>query len=81
MAGDQGDPAPKIIDYPSSLHGGAGVFALSDGHCVSHKRLGGTIKPPITGNPLPLGNNTPQPVDAGTVKDLIWWPLITTVHQ
>ena len=42
------------------------------------KWLGATIKPPITGNKLPLGNNTPQPVDAGTAKDLIWWSTITT---
>jgi len=75
------DPAPKIIDYPSSFHGGAGVFALADGHCVSHKWLGTTIKPAVTGIPLPLGNNTPQPVDAGTAKDLIWWSTITTVRR
>jgi prepilin-type N-terminal cleavage/methylation domain-containing protein len=81
MAGGVGDPAPKIIDYPSSMHAGAGVFAIADGHCLSRKWLGGTIKPPVTGSPLPLGNNSPQPVDAGTVKDLIWWSSITTVHQ
>ena len=81
MAGYPGDPAPKIIDYPASFHAGAGVFALADGHCLSHKWLGSTIKPPITGNPLPLGNNTPQPVDAGTAKDLIWWSSITTARK
>jgi prepilin-type N-terminal cleavage/methylation domain-containing protein len=83
MAGNSTDPdpAPKIIDYPASLHAGAGVFALADGHCISHKWLGKTIQPPITGNPLPLGNNTPQPVDGGTARDLIWWSTITTVHQ
>ena len=74
------DPAPRIIDYPASFHAGAGVFALSDGHCFSRKWLGGTIKPAITGTKLPLGNNTPTP-DAGTVKDLIWWSSITTVRQ
>ena len=81
MAGGVGDPAPRIIDYPASFHGGAGVFALTDGHCTTHKWLGNTIKPPITGTPLPLGNNTPQPVDGGTAKDLMWWSSITTVHQ
>lgn len=81
MAGNTGDPAPKIIDYPASFHGGAGVFAIADGHCVTRKWLGGTIKPPITGAPLPLGNRTPQPVDAGTAKDLAWWATITTVHK
>ena len=81
MAGGVGDPAPKIIDYPSSMHAGAGVFALADGHCVSRKWLGNTIKPPVTGTPLPLGNNTPQPVDAGTAKDLIWWSTMTTMHK
>ncbi len=80
MAGAPGDPAPRIIDYPASFHGGAGVFALADGHCVSHKWLGNTIKPPNDGPPLPLGNNTPSP-DGGTIKDLIWWSTITTVHK
>jgi prepilin-type N-terminal cleavage/methylation domain-containing protein len=75
------DPAPRIIDYPSSFHGGAGVFALADGHCVSHRWLGSTIKPPITGIKLPLGGNTPQPVDGGTAKDLVWWSTITTVRK
>jgi len=81
MAGNPGDPAPMIVDYPASLHGGAGVFALADGHCLSHKWLGSVIKPPVTDNDLPLGHNTPQPVDAGTAKDLIWWSSITTVHK
>ena len=81
MAGNTGDPAAQIIDYPASFHGGAGVFALADGHCLSHKWLGGTIKPAVTDVELPLGNNTPQPVDAGTVKDLNWWSSITTVHK
>jgi prepilin-type N-terminal cleavage/methylation domain-containing protein len=81
MAGNTGDPAPMIVDYPASFHGGAGVFALADGHCLRRKWLGSVITPAVTDNDLPLGHNTPQPVDAGTVKDLIWWPLITTVHQ
>jgi prepilin-type N-terminal cleavage/methylation domain-containing protein len=81
MVGNLSDPPPKIIDYPSSFHAGAGDFAMADGHGVSHKWLGGTIKPPVTGNPLPLGNNTPQPVDSGTRNDLIWWSSITTVHD
>jgi type II secretory pathway pseudopilin PulG len=80
MAGNTGDPAPKIIDYPASWHGGSGVFALADGHCVSHKWIGSVIKPPVTGTPLPLGAGTPNP-DPGTIKDLIWWSTITTVHQ
>ena len=74
------DPAPRIIDYPSSMHAGAGVFALADGHCVSRKWLGTTIKPAVTETELPLGNNTPTP-DGGTIQDLIWWSSITTVRQ
>lgn len=81
MAGQPGDPAPKIIDYPSSIHGGAGVFAMADGHCLNRKWLGGHMKPGLNGAKLPLGNNTPQPVDAGTAKDLIWWSSITTVRK
>ena len=74
------DPPPKIIDYPSSFHGGAGMFALADGHCIVRKWLGSVIKPPITDQDLPLGNNTPTP-DIGTAKDLNWWSTITTVRQ
>ncbi|HOX57802.1 MAG TPA: prepilin-type N-terminal cleavage/methylation domain-containing protein [Candidatus Paceibacterota bacterium] len=81
MAGNPGDPAPKIIDYPASFHGGSGAFAIADGHCVVRKWVGSHIKPPVTGIKLPLGNLTPQPVDAGTTKDLIWWATITTVRQ
>ena len=80
MAGNPGDPSPKIIDYPASFHGGSGEFALADGHCVTRKWIGSVIKPPVTGNPLPLGNNTPTP-DPGTVKDLEWWSSITTAHD
>ncbi len=80
MSGNQGDPSPRIIDYPASFHAGAGEFALADGHCVVRRWLGNTIKPPVTGNKLPLGNNTPTP-DAGTVKDLAWWSSITTAHK
>jgi prepilin-type N-terminal cleavage/methylation domain-containing protein len=80
MAGNPGDPAAMIVDYPASFHGGAGVFALADGHCVTRKWLGGTIKPPITNVELLLGNRTPAP-DAGTIKDLEWWSTITTVHD
>jgi len=80
MAGNVGDAAPRIIDYPASFHGGAGTFAMADGHSINRKWLGSVIKPPVTGVPLPLGNNTPNP-DAGTIKDLQWWSTITTVRQ
>jgi hypothetical protein len=80
VTGSPDDAGAIIVDYPASFHGGAGVFALSDGHCVTHKWLGGTIKPPITNVELPLGNNTPAP-DAGTLNDLKWWSTITTVHD
>lgn len=80
MAGNPGDPPPRIVDYPSSFHGRAGIFALADGHCLIRKWLGQTITPPITAQDLLLGNNTPTP-DAGTVKDLIWWSTITTARQ
>jgi prepilin-type N-terminal cleavage/methylation domain-containing protein len=75
------DSTPMIVDYPASFHGGAGVFALADGHCLTRKWLGSTIKPPVSDIDLPLGNNTPQPVDLGTAKDLAWWASITTVRQ
>ncbi len=80
MAGNPWDPPAKIVDYPGSIHGGAGIFALADGHCLIRKWLGQTIKPPITDQDLLLGNNTPAP-DGGTVQDLIWWSTITTVRQ
>src|ERR1043166_8716224 len=31
---------PRVIDYPASFHGGAGVFALADGRCLTRKWLG-----------------------------------------
>jgi len=79
MAGNPGDPAPQIIDFPSSYHAGAGTFALADGHCLSHKWIGSTIKPAVTGNqPSTLQLN----VAAGdSAKDIIWWSSITTVHK
>jgi prepilin-type N-terminal cleavage/methylation domain-containing protein len=83
MAGNStppADPAPMIVDYPASFHGGAGIFALADGHCLIRKWLGSVIKPPIGDTDLPLGNNTPTP-DLGTTKDLMWWSTITTVRQ
>ena len=79
MTGNTGDPAPRIIDYPGSLHAGVGVFALADGHCVTRRWLGSVIKPAITGTLLPLPCSTP--LDAGSIKDLIWWSSITTVHK
>ena len=53
MAGNPGDPAPKIIDYPASSHGGAGVFALADGHCLSRKWLGRDHQTPRHRQPAP----------------------------
>ena len=80
MAGNPGDPPAKIIDYPASFHAGAGEFALADGHCITRKWIGSVIKPPVTGNKLPLGNNTPAP-DPGSIKDLEWWSSVTTAHD
>jgi prepilin-type N-terminal cleavage/methylation domain-containing protein len=80
MAGNAGDPAAKIIDFPASNHGGVGVFALSDGHCLKRKWLGSTIKPAVTGTPLQL--NVPIPAgDKDSIKDIVWWSSITTVHK
>jgi prepilin-type N-terminal cleavage/methylation domain-containing protein len=78
MTGNPGDPAARIIDFPASWHGGAGVFALADGHCLSHKWLGSTMKPPVTGTPLALNVAAG---DAGSIKDLNWWSTITTMHK
>jgi prepilin-type N-terminal cleavage/methylation domain-containing protein len=80
MAGNVGDPSPVIIDFPASSHAGTGVFAVADGHSVSRKWLGYTIKPPVTGSFLTL--NVPIPsADTGSIKDVQWWSTITTVHQ
>src|ERR1035438_5973254 len=80
MYGNPGDPAPKIIDFPASFHGGSGVFALADGRCVSRKWLGSTIKPPVTGIPLQLNVAIPAS-DLGSARDIAWLSSITTVHQ
>jgi len=81
MAGNPGDPAPRIIDYPASWHAGAGAFALADGHCISHKWRGETIKPPIKGTPLPLGNHPPHRFDGATKAHLIGWSWFTWVNK
>jgi prepilin-type N-terminal cleavage/methylation domain-containing protein len=79
MAGNPGppaDPTAKIIDFPASFHAGAGVFALADGHCLSRKWLGTTIKPPVGRTAIPLN------VAVGdSTKDIIWWSSITTVRK
>jgi prepilin-type N-terminal cleavage/methylation domain-containing protein len=80
MAGNPGDQPARIIDFPASYHGGAGVFALADGHCVSRKWLGSTIKPPVTGVKIPLNVAIPAS-DTGSVEDIKWWSRITTVHD
>jgi prepilin-type N-terminal cleavage/methylation domain-containing protein len=67
----------QIIDFPASYHGGGGVFALADGHCVSHKWLGSKIKPPVKGDGA-LALNVPAG-DSG--KDIVWWSSITTVRR
>jgi prepilin-type N-terminal cleavage/methylation domain-containing protein len=80
MAGNPGDPAAKIIDFPSSYHVGMGVFALADGHCITHKWLGSAIKPPVSNTallPLPYSGS----MDAGSIKDIVWWSSITTVPK
>jgi hypothetical protein len=75
MAGAPGDPAPQIIDVPASFHGGAGAFAMADGHAIFHKWVGSAIKPAVTGTPLAL--NYPA---GDSAKDVIWWSSITTAR-
>ena len=80
MAGNTGDPAPRIIDFPGSYHAGVGVFAMADGHCITRKWLGSAIKPPVSTTtllPLPFNGS----LDPGSIKDIIWWSSITTVRK
>jgi hypothetical protein len=74
MAVQMADPtAQNIIDVPASFHGGAGCFALADGHAIFHKWIGSAIKPPITGD-----QNMPLNYPAGdSAKDVVWWSSIT----
>ena len=71
MAGNPGDPAPAIVDFPASFHGGAGEFALADGHCVTHKWIGSVIKLFVNGNKFFLGFVNNSNLDSGSQKDII----------
>ncbi len=66
----------RIIDYPASYHNGACGLSFADGHSEIHKWKGSAIKPPVTGQIIPLN----QP--AGDAKnDIIWWSDVTTVPK
>ncbi len=74
LPGTMGDI--RIIDYPASYHSGACGLSYADGHSEIHKWKGGAIKPPVTGQLIPLN----QP--AGDSKlDVIWWSDVTTVPR
>jgi len=66
----------QIIDFPASYHNGACGLAYADGHSEIHKWRGSKIRPPVTGQLIPLN------VPAGdSVKDIIWWSDNTTVKR
>lgn len=73
---DPGAASATIVDFSASYHGGAGGMSFADGHSEIHKWKGSKIKPPVTGNSLPLG------IAAGdSLNDIIWFSDNTTVHM
>ncbi len=74
LASTMGDV--RIIDYPASYHNGACGLSFADGHSEIHKWKGSAIKPPVTGQLIPLN------VPAGDAKnDIVWWSDVTTVPK
>jgi len=57
----------RIIDFPASYHNGACGFSFADGHAEIHKWRGSRIRPPVTGQLIPLN------VPAGDSKNDIFW--------
>lgn len=67
----------NIIDMPSSLHEGAGVFAFADGSADLHRWKGRTIRPPVTYNGA-LELNVPA---LDSQVDIVWLAAHTTVRR
>jgi len=49
--------AAVIVDYPSSMHNGAGGLAFADGHAEVHKWLDARTRIPVTGRLMPVGSD------------------------
>lgn len=67
----------RIIDMPSSLHEGAGVFAFADGSADLHRWKGRTIRPPVTYTGA-LALNVPA---RDSQVDIVWLAAHTTVRR
>jgi len=48
---EPGATTAVIVDYPTGYHHGASGLSFADGHSVTHRWNGSTIKPPATGIP------------------------------
>jgi hypothetical protein len=67
----------RIIDMPSSLHEGAGIFAFADGSADLHRWKGKTIRPPVTYSSA-LALNIPA---RDSQVDIVWLAARTTVRR
>ena len=76
MEGDGITPGvPRIIDYPSALHGGAGNLSFADGHVKSHRWLDPDTVPPIVPcDRLPYRGLMPGNLDIRFLQSLVTTP-------
>lgn len=68
----------RIIDMPSSLHEGAGIFVFADGSADVHRWRGRTIRPPVTYGAKDLQLNIPA---GDSQVDIVWLAARTTVRR
>ena len=72
-----GDPPSfaRIVDYPASSHHNSANLSFADGHVETHRWIGKTIRPPVTGT-LPLNFSA-----ADSWRDVQWLAANATVKR
>lgn len=78
----EGGTTGQIVDFPTSLHGGACGFSFADGHSEIHKWLSAKIKVPVTyKNSNPAITTTPVSAKDLSLQDMRWFSDNTTVAK
>ena len=84
MANGVADASVVQVDYPASLHSGAGTLSFADGHVEIHKWRGTIDQPPVNLAMALAATTYPEGftgLDSGTVADLRWLSSVTTVAK
>lgn len=68
--------AASIVDFPSSLHNGAGGLAFADGHAEIRKWVDARTRLPVTGKLMPVGSD-PSPNN----PDVAWLQERTSARR